>query len=53
MEALRRLIENKDLALCLGAALKEDLHDRYALSRMIEEVQNLYLRLYRAKITPR
>ncbi len=51
-EALRQLIENKDLALHLGAALMEDLHERYALSHMIEDVQNLYLRLYRAKITP-
>lgn len=49
MEALYQLLENKDLSLRLGAALKEDLHDRYALSRMIEDVQNLYLRLYRAK----
>jgi len=51
-EALRQLIENRDLALHLGEALKEDLHDRYALSRMIEDVQNLYLRLYHAKISP-
>ncbi len=51
-EALRRLLENRNLALRMGSALKEDLHDRYALSRMITEVQNLYLRLYQTKITP-
>ncbi len=50
-EALRRLLENRKLALRLGSALKEDLHDMYSLSRMITEVQNLYLRLFREKNT--
>ncbi len=50
-EALRQLIENKNLANRLGAALKEDIQKRYSLLSMVEEIQNLYLRLFREKNT--
>jgi glycosyltransferase involved in cell wall biosynthesis len=46
---LRQLIENKDLANRLGVALKQDLHKRYSLLSMVDDVQNLYLRLFREK----
>jgi len=50
-EALRQLIENKDLANRLGAALREDIQKKHSLLPMIEGVQNLYLRLFREKNT--
>ena len=48
-QAIGELIEDRELALGLGATLKDDLQKRYTLSRMVEEVQNLYLRLFRQK----
>ena len=50
-EALRQLIENKNLANRLGAALREDIQTKHSLQPMIEGVQNLYLRLFREKNT--
>jgi len=49
--ALRQLIEKKNLANRLGAALKEDIQKRYSLLSMVDEIQNLYLRLFREKNT--
>ena len=50
-KALLQLITDKDLANRLGVALKEDIKKKYSLSSMVEEVQNLYLRLFREKNT--
>jgi glycosyltransferase involved in cell wall biosynthesis len=44
-EALRKVIEGKELAHRLGAALKEDIQERFSLARMVSDVQNLYLSL--------
>ena len=51
-EALRQLIENKNMANRLGAALREDIQKKHSLLPMIEGVQDLYLRLFRKKNTP-
>jgi len=50
-EALRQLINNKDKAHRLGAALKDDIRERFSLLSMVDDVQNLYLRLIREKNT--
>jgi hypothetical protein len=39
------VIEGKELAHRLGAALKEDIQERFSLARMVSDVQNLYLSL--------
>ncbi|MCJ7579860.1 MAG: glycosyltransferase family 4 protein [Candidatus Aminicenantes bacterium] len=44
-EALRKVIEDKELANRLGAALREDIQKKFSLFCMVEDVQNLYLRL--------
>lgn len=50
-EALRKVIEGKELAHRLGAALKEDIQERFSLARMVSDVQNLYLSLLDKKNT--
>lgn len=44
-EALLQLITNKDLAARLGEALKLDIQKKYPIKSMVEDVQNLYLRI--------
>jgi glycosyltransferase involved in cell wall biosynthesis len=43
--AIVRLLEDKDYARRLAAKAKETIPPQFALSRMIEETQNLYLAL--------
>jgi len=45
-EAIIRLLQKKDFALKLGERAKKTIPLKYSLSRMVEEVQNLYLKLY-------
>jgi len=46
-EAVIRLLHEKDLAAQLGANAKKSIPPKFSLSRMVEETQNLYLKLCR------
>jgi len=50
-QALRRLLDNKDLAARLGGALREEVRTNHTIGQMVERVENLYLRLCRAKLS--
>jgi len=45
-QAVVRLLQDKDYALKLGQKIDEEVPPRFTLSRMVAEIQNLYLRLY-------
>jgi glycosyltransferase involved in cell wall biosynthesis len=45
-QAVRRLLQDKGYALKLGQKIGEEVLPRFTLSRMVTQIQNLYLRLY-------
>lgn len=48
-QAVISLLHHKPYARQLGNRLKKEVLPRYTLARMVEETQNLYLRLYQKK----
>ncbi len=48
-DAVIRLADDPDLAHSLGKELKASLSEEYSLPRMLQQTQDLYLRLYRQK----
>lgn len=46
-EAVIRLLRDKDFASQLGESAKEIIPPKFTLSRMVEEMQSLYLKLYK------
>ena len=45
-DAISRLLEERDFAACLGNQARADIPPRFALKRMVEETENLYIRLF-------
>ena len=45
-QAVVRLLQDKEYALKLGQKIDEEVPARFTLSRMVEQIKNLYLRLY-------
>lgn len=44
-----KLLQEREYAQNLGQALKKDVYLRFSLSKMVDDVQKLYLRLYQKK----
>jgi len=52
-QAVITLLQDRDYASNLGRNLKQEVTSRYTLSKMLAEMESLYLRLYEAKNSPR
>ena len=50
-DAISRLLEERDFAARLGNRARTDIPPRFALKRMVEETENLYIRLFASSPT--